>query len=595
MRNVGVMAVGLLALIVATACVPISELGETGAVATAAPQPVATPNSDAPTPRAKSEPPTPAATEGSTDSVTSARLGENVAVLGFGYASTRDELGRPVVENEDANLAIDGDLESLWNSQRYAPRWFSVLLDDLYLVDRIQLVVTQAPAGPTTHEVWLGNGSVGVRTLYKRFSDVHTEEGQTLDVAIDPPRSITEVLVITLASPSWVGWREVRVFGSLPEDPRGDLEVPQVALMEIARGFELPVRITNAGDGSGRLFVVEQKGRIRIIKEGAVKDTPFLDLSERISCCGERGLLGIAFPPAYAAKQHFYVSYTDAEGATTFSRFRTTADPDIADPGSEEVVLVIDQPEGSHNGGSMAFGPKDGYLYIGSGDGGRPGSHAETAQTRNILWGKILRIDVESDVKPYGIPSDNPFTQVEGYRDEIWALGLRNPWGFAFDKKTGALYIPDAGHSSFEEVNYQPASSAGGQNYGWFFREGSRCFPYSSLPCRAEGFTQPVVEYDHSLGCVIVGGAVYRGTKMPRMQGVFLYADFCSGRIWGLNRPEGEAFPSPRTSTEDSQDGWQSTLLLKVSVPVSSIGEDAEGNVYVVGYQDGVISMIIER
>ena len=529
MRNVGVMAVGLLALIVATACVPISELGETGAVATAAPQPVATPNSDTPTPRAKSEPPTPAATEGSTDSVTSARLGENVAVLGFGYASTRDELGRPVVENEEANLAIDGDLESLWNSQHYAPQWFSVLLDDLYLVDRIQLVVTQAPAGPTTHEVWLGNGSGGVRTLYKRFSDVHTEDGQTLDVAIDPPRSITEVLVITLDSPSWVGWREVRVFGSLPEDLQGDLEVPQVALMEIARGFELPVRITNAGDGSGRLFVVEQKGRIRIIKEGAVKDTPFLDLSERISCCGERGLLGIAFPPAYAAKQHFYVSYTDAEGATTFSRFRTTADPDIADPGSEEVVLVIDQPEGSHNGGSMAFGPKDGYLYIGSGDGGGQGSHAETAQTRNILWGKILRIDVESDVKPYDIPSDNPFTQVEGYRDEIWALGLRNPWGFAFDKKTGALYIPDVGDTSYEEVNYQPASSAGGNNYGWSAREASRCFPLSSMPCRAEGFTQPVAEYDNSQGCAIVGGAVYRGTKVSRMQGVFLYADFCSG------------------------------------------------------------------
>ena len=181
----------------------------------------------------------------------------------------------------------------------------SVLLDDLYLVDRIQLVVTQAPAGPTTHEVWLGNGSGGVRTLYKRFSDVHTEDGQTLDVAIDPPRSITEVLVITLDSPSWVGWREVRVFGSLPEDPRGNLETPQVALMEIARGFELPVRITNAGDGSGRLFVVEQKGRIRIVKDGAVFDTPFLDLSERISCCGERGLLGRRFPSGLCRQTAF--------------------------------------------------------------------------------------------------------------------------------------------------------------------------------------------------------------------------------------------------------------------------------------------------
>ena len=234
-----------------------------------------------------------------------------------------------------------------------------------------------------------------------------------------------------------------------------------MALMEIARGFELPVRITNAGDGSGRLFVVEQKGRIRIIKEGAVQDTPFLDLSERISCCGERGLLNVAFPPAYAAKQHFYVSYTDAEGATTFSRFRTTADPDIADPGSEEVVLVIDQPEGSHNGGSMAFGPKDGYLYIGSGDGG--GQVLTPRQRKHATFaGQNFKDRCGVGRQALRIPSDNPFVQVEGYRDEIWALGLRNPWGFAFDKETGALYIPDAGHSSYEEVNISrhPAPAA---------------------------------------------------------------------------------------------------------------------------------------
>ena len=174
-----------------------------------------------------------------------------------------------MVENGAANLAIDGDLDSAWNSQQYAPQWFSVVLNDLYLVDRLQLVVTQAPAGPTTHEVWLGDGS-GTQTLYKRFSKVHTEDGQTLDVAIEPPRSVNEVLILTLDSPSWVAWREVRVFGSLSEDPIEGAETPQVALVEVARGFELPVQITHAGDGSGRLFVVEQStGSYPCYQEGA--------------------------------------------------------------------------------------------------------------------------------------------------------------------------------------------------------------------------------------------------------------------------------------------------------------------------------------
>ena len=235
--------------------------------------------------------------------------------------------------------------------------------------------------------------------------------------------------------------------------------------------------------------------------------------------------------------------------------------------------------------GVWHLAPKMATCILAAEMAGGPGSHAETAQTRNILLGKILRIDVESDVKPYDIPSDNPFTQNDDYRDEIWALGLRNPWGFAFDKETGALYIPDVGDTSYEEVNYQPASSAGGQNYGWSTREASRCFPLSSMPCRAEGFTQPVAEYDHSQGCAIVGGAVYRGTKVPRLQGVFLYADFCNGRIWGLQRPDAR-FPGCLAKHVASE---------CASVPVSSIGEDEEGNVYVVGFQDGVISMIIER
>ena len=560
MRSMRVIAFGLLALIIAAACMPKSEPGETSMVATIMPQSVDTHDSDTPTP-----------------------LANNVAVLGRGSASARDEQGRLIVDKEFVHLAIDGDPDSVWNSKQFAPQWFSVVLDDLYLVDRIQMVVTQAPAGPTTHEIWLGDGA-GTRALYKRLRDVHTEDGQTLEVVLEPPREIDEVLILTISNPSWVAWREVSVSGSLlPDRKEGDRE-PLVELERVATGLELPVQLTNAGDGSGRLFVAEQRGRIRIIRNGAINDAPFLDISERVSCCGEAGLLNVAFPPDYALKQHFYVSYTDVDSDTVISRFRTTADPDMADPKSEEVLLVIDRPRKGHFGGRLVFGPKDSYLYIASGDGGHPRAHAEVSQDPSILDGKILRIDVESGARPYSIPDSNPFTQVEGYREETWALGLRNPWGIAFDRQSGDLYIPDVGQANYEEVNFQPASSAGGENYGWFIMEANRCFLFSSLPCRAEGFTLPVAEYDHSSGCAIVGGTVYRGTKYPRMQGVFIFADFGSGRIWGLHRPDA-----------GSQDAWQSTLLINASVPVSAIGEDENGNVYVIGYQDGVVSTITAR
>ena len=570
MKNVGVLAAAMLALIAAAACVPFLEPSESGILSTAASNPVATPATPA--------------TSGSADSETPAPLNENVAVLGFGRASTRDERGQRVVDSEAANLAIDGNLKSSWNSQHFAPQWFSVVLDDLYLVDRIQLVVSQTPAGPTTHEVWLADRSGAVRTLYKRLSIAHTQDGQTLDLPFDPPRSTTEVLIFTLDSPSWVAWREVRVFSSLSEDPTEGQETPKVALVEIARGFELPVQITNASDGSGRLFVAEQTGRIRVVRDGVINDTLFLDLSDRISCCGERGLIGIAFPPDYPAKQHFYVSYTNVDGHTIVSRYATTSDPDRADPDSEEILLTIDQPYDSHNGGRIVFGPKDGYLYIGSGDGGSYSYHENNSQDPNSLLGKILRLDVESGVTPYAIPAGNPFAHVDDHRDEIWALGLRNPWGFAFDHLTGDLYIPDVGNSQWEEVNYQPAESRGGENYGWRIMESNFCIDFLPKSCSADGLTLPVAEYSHQHGCAIVGGAVYRGVRHARLQGVFIFADFCTGRIWGLHRPD----PNVR-------DAWQSTLLANASVPVSSIGEDEEGNVYITGYQDGTIFVVSSK
>ena len=543
----------LIALIAVAACVQSAEPGQTTAISTvtSSPSPTATP--------------TP--------------LRENLAVLGSGSGSDK---------NEFARLAIDGDPDSMWNSEKPAtqpkPQWFSVVLDDTYLVDKIEMVVTQAPAGPTTHEVRLGNGS-DRWILYKRLTDVHTEDGQTLEVAIEPPQIVNEVLILTLLSQGWLAWREVRVFGSPSVKQMEIAKEPLLQLNRITAGLELPVQVTHAGDSSGRLFVVEQKGRIHIIRNGVVNDTPFLDISERISYSLEQGLLGIVFPSAYAAKQHFYVNYTDPNGTSIISRYKTTADPDRADADSEEILLTIVQPDNSHNVGKMAFGPQDGYLYIGSGDGG---DHANrgNGQDPNTLLGKILRIDVESGVKPYSIPASNPFTQIEGYRGEIWALGLRNPWGFAFDEQTGDLYIPDAGLFNREEVNYQPASSAGGENYGWPIMEGNICYSGKPWPCSGYGLTYgwPVVVYDHTQGCAVVGGTVYRGTSYPDMQGLFIYADFCSGQIWGLKRPD-----------QDLQNGWQDTLLLNASIPLSSIGEDEKGNVYVTGYQDGVVYMLTKK
>ena len=223
------------------------------------------------------------------------------------------------------------------------------------------------------------------------------------------------------------------------------IAAPRVHLNPAADGLKLPVQVTHAGDGSGRIFVLEQEGRILVIKDGVINELPFLDISARVSCCGEKGLVGLVFPPAYPADPRFYAAYTDREGTTRVSRFTTGDDPDRADPGSEEVVLTIEQPTIMHNGGHMAFGPRDGYLYIGSGDGGWQDDQYFIGQQTDTLLGKLLRIDVASGAEPYAIPADNPFIEDTRYRPEIWALGLRNPWGFAFDPLTGDLFLPDTG------------------------------------------------------------------------------------------------------------------------------------------------------
>jgi glucose/arabinose dehydrogenase len=350
--------------------------------------------------------------------------------------------------------------------------------------------------------------------------------------------------------------------------------MPMISLTGVSGGFVQPVHVTHAGDGSGRIFVAEQGGKIRILDNGSLLPASFLDISSRVICCGEQGLLSVAFPPGYSAKRYFYVNYTRTpDGATVVARYRVSPnDANAADPASEEVVLTIPQPFPNHNGGQLAFGP-DGYLYIGMGDGGSGGDPFGLAQNTDNVLGKLLRIDVESGAVPYGVPPGNPFVGMAGYRPEIWALGLRNPWRFSFDRLTGELYIGDVGQGAFEEIDVQPAGSPGGQNYGWNIMEGANC--YNSAICNTAGLTLPVATYDHSQGCSVTGGIVYQGAALPILQGIYLYSDFCSGRIWGLRK---------------NGAGWDNAVLLAAQSPplnISTFGEDERGNVYVANYANG--------
>ena len=492
----------------------------------------------------------------------------NVALLGSASASNG---------LDSAPLAIDDDPESIWSAGGGAVQWLEVSLDNFYLIDRIELLVTQAPAGETSHQIW-ASGPSGALTKLHEYINAPTSDGQTLEIPVEPPLILDRVMVLTTQSPSWVAWREVRVFGvpaqlSQAESASGTTarQLADWPRVNLPGDLELPVQVTNAGDGSGRLFVVELRGRIRVISDGTLLSAPLLDISEKVSCCGEQGLLGVVFPPDYAEKRYFYINYTNTEGDTEIVRYRLSPNPNVADPDRAEVILRIDQPRGNHNGGHMEFGP-DGFLYIGTGDGGRAAGDDDRSQDPGTLLGKMLRIDVESGVSPYAIPDDNPFLQTAGYRGEIWALGLRNPWGFSFDRQTGDLYIADVGEVDFEEINFQPASSKGGENYGWAIMEGLHCFDTDL--CDSSGLTEPVAEYPHSQGCTVVSGTVYRGSRFVSLQGIYFYADFCSGRIWGLRR---------------IGNSWLSGLLYDAPFRISSIGEDEDGNLYVANYSDGII------
>ncbi|MCE5263348.1 MAG: PQQ-dependent sugar dehydrogenase [Deltaproteobacteria bacterium] len=346
---------------------------------------------------------------------------------------------------------------------------------------------------------------------------------------------------------------------------------PTISLRPVAAGFVQPVGITHAGDGSGRLFIVEQGGRIRIFQNNFIKAVPFLDISSLVTAAvGEQGLLGLAFPPGYSTRGEFYVNYTDRTGVgnTIVARYGLTANANVADPLSRQELLTIVQPFTNHNGGQLAFGP-DGFLYIGTGDGGSVGDPLGNAQSLASLLGKVLRIDVLSGAVPYAIPLGNPFG------DEIWAYGLRNPWRFSFDRQTGDFYLADVGEAAVEEVDFQPAGSGAGANYGWNIMEGSRCF--LTPVCSRTGLTLPVAEYPHGSGdCSIAGGYVYRGSSAA-LQGIYFYGDFCSGRIWGLRQ----------TAT-----GIKTELLIDTALAISTFGEDEAGELYVADYLTGSIFRI---
>ena len=363
----------------------------------------------------------------------------------------------------------------------------------------------------------------------------------------------------------WPVWVRLFVLCTLLTTPGVILgQMGELQLELVSSALVDPVGLANAGDGSGRLFVVERAGRIRIIESNGTLGAIFLDIASRVrSESSEQGLLGLAFHPNYVGNGFFYVNYIDGSGNTKVSRFTASA-TGLVDPNTEAVILSLGQPASNHNGGHLAFGP-DGYLYIGTGDGGGGGDPFGNGQNGQTLLGAMLRLDVDS-VLPYAIPADNPFVGNAGVRDEIWAIGLRNPWRYSFDRESGDLYIADVGQNNYEEVNFQSAASPGGENYGWPRMEGNHCYPIGSS-CQTNGLTLPLHEYDHGQGCSVTGGYVYRGTQSPSILGFYLYGDFCSGRIWGSSPGQG---------------GSRNVVLLgQFDILISSFGEDDTGELYV--------------
>jgi glucose/arabinose dehydrogenase len=347
-------------------------------------------------------------------------------------------------------------------------------------------------------------------------------------------------------------------------------------LRQVVTGQAKPTLLVSSHDGTGRLFLLEQPGTIRILKDGSLLPSLFLDLRDLVNSNGnEQGLLGLAFDPNYASSGRFFVNYTDASGGSVTARYSVSgSDPNRADPASGVPILRIAHPQYSnHNGGNLVFGP-DGYLYFGMGDGGNGGDPNGNGQNLGVLLGKLLRIDVR--VEPYAVPPDNPFVGRAGARPEIWAYGLRNPWRFSFDRKTGDLYIADVGQDAYEEIDFQPSGDRGGENYGWNLMEGFH--PYEGGA--QQGLSMPVAEYDHSGGnCSVTGGYVYRGSLLPELYGMYVFGDYCSGRIWVLAH---------------AAEGWRMAEWLDTSLSITSFGEDDSGELYLLDRATGGVFQFAE-
>jgi glucose/arabinose dehydrogenase len=352
-----------------------------------------------------------------------------------------------------------------------------------------------------------------------------------------------------------------------------------VSLLEIASGLSFPLYLTAPAGDLSRLFIVEKTGGIRIVKDGTLLPTPFLDISGQVSGGMEQGLLGLAFPPDYASTGRFVVHYTDAAGNTRLSVFQVSANPDIANASSEQVILTADQPFANHNGGQIAFGP-DGFLYMGLGDGGGSDDPGGRGQDLSELLGSILRVDVQSGTS-YTVPADNPFVgQQPAIRPEVWSYGLRNPWRFSFDRANGDLYIADVGQDVLEEIDVAPAAAGGGKgvNYGWSIMEGGQCL--GGGQCDQTGLTPPTGQYSHTEGCSVIGGYVYRGSALPALQGVYFFGDFCQRWVRSFRYTGG-------TATELTE--WPA---LRTTGSLTSFGEDAAGELYVLE-SSGRVSKIV--
>ena len=360
-----------------------------------------------------------------------------------------------------------------------------------------------------------------------------------------------------------------------------------VASQFVADGFTNPLYLTSPPGDTTRQFVVEQGGKIKIIKNGTVLVTPFLDLTALVNQAGdERGLLGLAFHPNYSSNGYFYVNYVDQSaypGDTVIARYQVSGNPDVANAGSGTTLLTFDQPYTNHNGGWMAFGPNDNYLYVSTGDGGSANDPSGNGQNKNVLLGKMLRLDVDASA-PYA-PASNPFVGVAG-DDRIWAYGLRNPWRCSFDRSTGDLWMGDVGQDAAEEIDFQATASAGGENYGWDVAEGFACTGGGGACGTNPGFTPPIYNYLHPVGECITGGYVYRGTAIAGLQGTYFFADYTVGTIWSFDY-------NGAVNNFTDRSGQLDPPGVRVINNISSFGEDASGELYIIDYSGGEIFKIV--